>query len=107
MQRYRSMSVTTAHPSLHDAFGPPFFFAAPVVQKKENTRSPMWTLNDQPGRWLAVTVFAPILWWRGWLHGDAFIIGFSVLLFFWDAFWLVMLPPRALLNPRSSTACSH
>ena len=57
-------------------------------------------LTDQPGRWMAVLVFAPMLLWRGCLHRDPWIVAFAGLLFGWDALWLAFAAPRCLSPPR-------
>lgn len=61
-------------------------------------------LTDQPGRWMAVCVFSPWLMWRGWVHSDVGIAAFSALLFSWDLYWLVTMPPkrRLLVQPRET-----
>ena len=51
--------------------------------------------TDQPGRILAVFVLAPILFFKSVEHNDAFIHSFAVLLFTWDLYWLIRLPPRS------------
>ena len=50
--------------------------------------------TDQPGRWLAVLVFAPLLLQRGILHDDVFIIAFACMLFVWDLTWLIVAKPK-------------
>lgn len=50
--------------------------------------------SDQPGRVLAVLVFAPLLVERGCRYDDKFLLGFGVLLFVWDLFFLLFVPPR-------------
>lgn len=52
------------------------------------------TLTDQPGRVLAVVVFAPLILWKGLKYKDWFLILFAVLLFGWDLYWLITSPPR-------------
>merc|ERR1711900_19685 len=54
---------------------------------------PAWC-NDQPGRFLALCVFGPLLLWRGMIHEDLFVIGFGALLIIWDAFWILTAAPR-------------
>jgi hypothetical protein len=49
--------------------------------------------TDQPGRLAAVFVVSPILAKKGWQYNDKFIQAFSVLLFTWDLYWLIMHPP--------------
>jgi hypothetical protein len=49
--------------------------------------------SDQPGRLCAVCVFAPWLLYRGIVHHDATIAGFSLLLFSWDLYWLFAKAP--------------
>lgn len=44
--------------------------------------------TDQPGRVLAVFVFAPILMYKAYAYKDKFIAVFAILLFLWDLFWL-------------------
>ena len=46
-------------------------------------------ITDQPGRWLAVLVFAPLLLWRGRQNHDRVVVGFACLLFTYDAWWLM------------------
>ena len=46
-------------------------------------------LNDQPGRFLAIFVFVPILIYKGYHYNDNFIILFALLLFIWDLFWIL------------------
>lgn len=56
----------------------------------------MWvTVTDQPGRLLAVFVFSPVLLWKGIKYEDVFLVVFAVLLFAWDAFWILAQPPRS------------
>lgn len=50
-------------------------------------------LSDQPGRVLAVFVFAPILMIKGVHYKDWFLIAFALLLFVWDLYWLVFKAP--------------
>ena len=50
-------------------------------------------ISDQPGRILAVFVFAPILLFKGIKFRDLFIIVFAVLLFTWDLYWLIYKAP--------------
>ena len=49
--------------------------------------------TDQPGRVLAVYVFAPILFYKGVEYHDKFLIFFAVALFFWDLYWLIFKKP--------------
>lgn len=52
--------------------------------------------TDQPGRVVAVFVVSPILAKKGLDYGDNFIQAFSVLLFTWDFYWLLMHPAKKL-----------
>jgi hypothetical protein len=61
-----------------------------VIQIKEE----MWT--DQPGRWFAVLVFSPWLWWRGCVHRDVSLLILAFLPFGWDTLWLLFAAPREL-----------
>jgi hypothetical protein len=51
-------------------------------------------ISDQPGRFLAVFVFGPILIYKGCLYKDWFLIFFGLLLILWDAYWLLTQPPK-------------
>jgi hypothetical protein len=58
---------------------------------------PRWErlLNtDQPGRILAVFVFAPTLFYKSIVYKDKFIRRFAELLFIWDLYWLLLVPAR-------------
>lgn len=46
-------------------------------------------ISDQPGRYVAVLFIAPVLYLKGLKYDDYFIIGFAVVLFAWDMFWLL------------------
>ena len=50
--------------------------------------------NDQPGRIIAVTIISPTLLFKGILYNDKFITIFSMLLFFWDLYYLVFTKPN-------------
>ena len=50
--------------------------------------------SDQPGRVLAVFVFAPVLLHRSFKYNDTFIRAFATLLFAWDLYWLALWPAR-------------
>lgn len=54
------------------------------------------TLSDQPGRVLAVLVFAPLILYKGYKYHDRFLIIFAILLFIWDLYWLTSKPPRTM-----------
>jgi hypothetical protein len=58
-------------------------------------------ITDQPGRILAVLVFAPLIVYKGIKYRDWFLLAFGILLFAWDLFWLLCRPPRAV-QPVSS-----
>lgn len=49
--------------------------------------------NDQPGRVLAVFVFAPLLFIKGIRYSDIFLIIFSICLFVWDLYWILFKSP--------------
>lgn len=55
-------------------------------------------LNDQPGRILAVFVFAPIIYKKSLKYKDKFLKLFSLSLFCWDLFWLISYKPQKLLT---------
>lgn len=52
-------------------------------------------LTDQPGRFLAVFVFGPILLYKGISYRDMFLIVFAILLIIWDAYWILFKAPCA------------
>lgn len=45
--------------------------------------------TDQPGRYLAVFFFAPILLYKAVQYKDKFIGIFAIMLFCWDLFWIL------------------
>jgi len=49
--------------------------------------------SDQPGRVLAVFVFAPLIFYKGYIYSDWFLILFALTLFVWDLYWLAYKPP--------------
>ena len=53
-------------------------------------------LTDQPGRVLAVFVFAPLIMYKGKKYNDKFLLMFGIILFSWDLFWLCGKKPREL-----------
>jgi len=50
--------------------------------------------TDQPGRFIAVFIIAPILVCKGVQYSDEFIIIFSIILFLWDLYWICCKPPK-------------
>ena len=50
-------------------------------------------ISDQPGRFVAVFVVAPILFFKGKHYKDWFILIFAIVLFLWDLFWILRRPP--------------
>jgi len=46
-------------------------------------------ISDQPGRFLAVFVFAPFIIYKGNIYKDNYLIMFGILLFFWDLYWII------------------
>ena len=50
--------------------------------------------NDQPGRFLAVFIIAPILIIKGLHYNDYFIIYFAVILFIWDLYHIIYSKPN-------------
>lgn len=61
---------------------------------KNNVNMMYMIVTDQPGRWLAVTVFSPILAYKSWIYKDKFIAAFSAALFAWDLYWLLYHEPK-------------
>ena len=50
--------------------------------------------NDQPGRFLAVFVFSPIIIIQGYKYGDTFLIIFGLVLFVWDLYHIIFTKPN-------------
>ena len=48
---------------------------------------------DQPGRILAVTIFAPIVIYKSIVFKDKFLLFFGILLFIWDLYWILCKKP--------------
>lgn len=55
-------------------------------------------LTDQPIRFVAVFILAPILLYRGFVHTDYFIILFAISLFIWDLYCILYKAPVQLDN---------
>jgi len=53
-------------------------------------------ITDQPGRLLAIFVFAPLLFFKGYKYKDYFILSFSILLFLWDFYWIINHNPKQI-----------
>ena len=53
-------------------------------------------ITDQPGRYIAVFVISPILAKKGFEYNDIFIQLFSLLLFTWDLFWIIIYPAKEI-----------
>ena len=50
--------------------------------------------NDQPGRFLAVFLFSPILIYKGYKYSDKFIFIFGILLLLWDLYHIIFTRPN-------------
>ena len=53
-------------------------------------------ISDQPGRFLAVFVFAPFIIYKGNIYKDNYLIMFGILLFCWDLYWIINHPPKKI-----------
>ena len=53
-------------------------------------------ITDQPGRVLAILVFAPYLVKAGIDYKDKFLLFLGILLFIWDLFWIIMYPSKKI-----------
>ncbi len=51
-------------------------------------------MTDQPGRVMAVTVFAPTLVYKAWHYKDIHMGLFGAILWGWDMYWLLNKFPR-------------
>ena len=55
-------------------------------------------VTDQPGRFLAVFVFGPILLYKGAItyKYDWFLICFAIILIVWDLYWIIFKAPQTI-----------
>ena len=53
-------------------------------------------ITDQPGRFLAVLVFGPLLIYKGNRFNDIFLVIFGFLLIFYDLFWIINYPSKKI-----------
>lgn len=51
-------------------------------------------LTDQPGRIMAVTIFAPMLIYKSWKYRDIEVGMFGSILWLWDMYWLIKRKPQ-------------
>lgn len=54
--------------------------------------------SDQPGRVLAVTLFSPIIAYKGFSYEDPFLLTFASILFTWDLYWIMNKPSIKILD---------
>ena len=54
--------------------------------------------TDQPGRIMAVFIFAPLIAYKACLYNDIFLLIFSIMLFIWDLYWLINKKPGSILS---------
>lgn len=57
------------------------------------THTPMRIPTDQPGRFIAVFVFSPLLIYKAIEYNDHFIGLFAVCLWTWDSYWILYRAP--------------
>ena len=50
--------------------------------------------TDQPGRYFAILVFAPILIFKGVYNSDYLLLILGLALFFWDLYWILFKKPK-------------
>jgi hypothetical protein len=50
--------------------------------------------TDQPGRYFAIFVFAPILIFKGVYSSDYLLLILGLALFFWDLYWILFKKPK-------------
>lgn len=55
-------------------------------------------ITDQPGRWFAVVIFAPILIIKGVVYNDTILMVLGFLLLIWDLYWLIFKEPKSNVN---------
>ena len=56
-------------------------------------------ISEQPGRLIAVLIFAPLLIYKGYNYEDYYLIIFGILLFIWDLFWIITYPAKKVEIP--------
>ena len=49
--------------------------------------------TDQPGRFFAVFILAPLIAYKACVYNDLFLLIFSIMLFTWDLYWLIYKEP--------------
>lgn len=57
--------------------------------------------NDQPGRFIAVLLFSPLLLYKGYVYNDNFLIFFSLLLFIWDLYNIIYTKPNIIIEKKN------
>jgi hypothetical protein len=50
--------------------------------------------NDQPGRFMAVFLFGPILLYKSMVYNDYFIFIFAIILILWDFYHILNSKPN-------------
>lgn len=50
-------------------------------------------INDQPGRLMAIFLFAPTLIWKGVYRNDIILCVLGVSLLIWDLYWVIFKKP--------------
>ena len=53
-------------------------------------------INDQPGRYFAILIFAPFLIYKSCLYNDKSLLFLGILLFTWDLYWIINNPPKSI-----------
>ena len=61
-------------------------------------------ISEQPGRLLAVFVFAPLILYKGIMYSDWFLIAFAILLFAWDMYWLAFKPAATYAKAQAANS---
>ena len=51
-------------------------------------------ITEQPGRYMALILFSPMILCKGIKYNDNFLIIFSVVLFFWELLWITKYEPK-------------
>jgi len=57
--------------------------------------------TDQPGRYFAILVFAPILIFKGVYNSDYLLLILGLALFFWDLYWILFKKPKISVHSSS------
>ncbi len=53
-------------------------------------------ITEQPGRILAIFIFAPYLIYSGYIYNDKIILLFGIIFFIYELFWIIFYKPKSI-----------